>query len=96
MDPRPFLIFERAQELLDERPALSYEVALAVAQARVRRGARMNIAYFVAAAFIVWSVLLVIGNIGKPRPVMTGAAGIAGVIIYTPIVFLLVYAGLHL
>jgi hypothetical protein len=56
----------------------------------------MNIAYFVAAAFIVWSVLLVIGNIGKPRPVMTGAAGIAGVIIYTPIVFLLVYAGLHL
>jgi hypothetical protein len=32
MDPRPFLIFERAQELLDERPALSYEVALAVAK----------------------------------------------------------------
>jgi hypothetical protein len=32
MDPTPFLIFERAQELLDERPTLSYEDALTIAK----------------------------------------------------------------
>jgi hypothetical protein len=35
MDPAPFLEFERAQEIMDDRPELSYEDALTIAKQQV-------------------------------------------------------------
>jgi hypothetical protein len=35
MDPAPFWAFERAQEIMDDRPELSYEDALAIAKQQV-------------------------------------------------------------
>jgi hypothetical protein len=35
MDPAPFLEFERAQEIMDDQPELSYEDALAIAKQQV-------------------------------------------------------------
>jgi hypothetical protein len=37
MDPTPFHEFERAQELMDDRPSLSYEQALELAKKQLRQ-----------------------------------------------------------
>ncbi|WP_310889916.1 hypothetical protein [Clavibacter capsici] len=56
----------------------------------------MSVWYFIAAAYFAWSILIVVGSIGKPRPTPKPVVGVVAVVIYSPVIFLLVYAGLHL
>jgi hypothetical protein len=56
----------------------------------------LSILLWVIAAYLAWGVLAVIAAVGKPRKPITPGTAVAGVVIYTPLIAVLVIAALTL
>jgi len=54
----------------------------------------LSILLWVVAVFLAWSVLLLIGSIGKPRKPSTPAVAVIGVCMYVPVIAVVVTAAL--